>query len=152
MLKKANILFLMIIAILMSTMPIRCGSVAKKDTDSSRDSQKEIKVTEKVDWEEFNKDAQIAIKERESQIEELRKEILINRKKEQQKLNTTLDSLERKKNNLKKNLTRINKKLKTNLDNINESDNVLKSAFENAFVKDMNELLAGLRDFWKTSK
>ena len=164
---KLWILALTIIGFMLGTILVSCGVSSKRNIISEQknikevnndlklrqtNTQKEIKVTEKVDWEEFNKDAQIAIKERESQIEELRKEILINRKKEQQKFNTTLDSLERKKNSLKTNLTRINKKLKTNLDNINESDKVLKSAFENAFVKDMNELLAGLRDFWKTSK
>ena len=148
MLKKANILFSVTLVILFSIILISCGSVSKKNTDSSRDSQKEIEVTEKVDWEEFNKDAQFAIKERESQIEELRKEISIIRKKEQQKLNTTLDSLEQKKNSLKTRLAHFNTKLKATFGSTNESDKVLKTTFENAFAKDMNELLAGLRDFF----
>ena len=145
MLKKANILFLVAIVILFSISSIRCGSVTKNDTEISRDSQK-------VSWQVFYNNAQIAIKEREFQIEELRKEILTNRKKEEQKRITTLDSLEQKKNSLKTRLAHFNTKLKATLGSINESDKVLKTTFENAFVKDMNELLAGLRDFWKTSK
>ncbi|WP_179338448.1 hypothetical protein [Winogradskyella ludwigii] len=145
MLKKANILFLVAIVILFSIRSIRCGSVTKNDTETSRDSQK-------VSWQVFYNNAQIAIKEREFQIEELRKEILTDRKKEEQKRITTLDSLEQKKNSLKTRLAHFNTKLKATLGSINESDKVLKTTFENAFVKDMNELLAGLRDFWKTSK
>ena len=145
MLKKANILFLVAIVILFSISSIRCGSVTKNDTEISRDFQK-------VSWQVFYNNAQVAIKEREFQIEELRKEILTDRKKEQQKRITTLDSLEQKKNSLKTRLAYFNTKLKATLGSINESDKVLKTTFENAFVKDMNELLAGLRDFWKTSK
>jgi FtsZ-binding cell division protein ZapB len=145
MLKKANILFLVAIVILFSISSIRCGSVTKNDTEISRDSQK-------VSWQVFYNNAQVAIKKREFQIEELRKEILTNRKKEEQKRITTLDSLEQKKNSLKTRLAHFNTKLKATLGSINESDKVLKTTFENAFVKDMNELLAGLRDFWKTSK
>ena len=145
MLKKANILFLVAIVILFSISSIRCGSVTKNDTETSRDSQK-------VSWQVFYNNAQVAIKEREFQIEELRKEILTDRKKEEQKRITTLDSLEQKKNSLKTRLAHFNTKLKATLGSINESDKVLKTTFENAFVKDMNELLAGLRDFWKTSK
>ncbi|WP_282032392.1 hypothetical protein [Winogradskyella eximia] len=152
MLKKTNILFLFVIVTLMVTLLISCGSVAKKDKDPPIGSQKEFKVTENVDWEKFSSDAQVAIKEREAQIEALRKEILLVRKKEQQKLNTALDVLEQKKNNLKKSLADINKNLKTNLNNVNESDKVLKTTFEHAFVNDMNELLVGLKDFWKTNK
>ncbi|WP_178985566.1 hypothetical protein [Winogradskyella helgolandensis] len=149
MLKKSNILFLVTLMILTS---ISCGSVVKKDKSSSIDSQKEIKATEKVDWKEFYNNAQVAIKEREYKIEELRKEISINRKKEQHKLNTSLDSLEHKKDSLKARLANFNTKIKATLESINESDKVLKTAFENAFVKDMNELLTGLRDFWKIKK
>ncbi|WP_405572639.1 hypothetical protein [Winogradskyella sp. Asnod2-B02-A] len=163
---KLWILALTIIGFMLGTILVSCGVSSKRNIISEQknikevnnnlklkktNTQKQIKVTEKVDWEEFNKDAQIAIKERESQIEEIRKEILIIRKNEQQKFNTALDALEQKKNNLKKSLADINKKLKTNLNNVNESDKVLKTAFEHAFVNDMNALLVGLRDFWKTN-
>ena len=115
------------------------------------ESQKELKIKAKVDWKKFNKDSQKAIKEREIQIEELRARILEINKEEIQKFTLALDTLEQKKNSLKERLAQIDKKLKTNMEHINESDEILKTAFERAFVHDMNELTAGIRDFWKTN-
>lgn len=156
----------LVIVLIIVIMSIGCESTTSKNLKSAKESteepnvnlnkvikesQEEIKATAKVDWEKFNKDSQTAIKERQIQIEELRGEISKISKKEQQKFNSILDSLEHKNKNLKERLAQINKKIKTNIEHLNESDEVLKTAFESVFVRDMNELIAGIRDFWKTN-
>ncbi len=155
---------MILVVIITGLIATSCSSAAKKGLklakennketnayldQARKDSQEKIKVTAKVDWEKFNNNAQTEIEKRKIQIEKLRGEISEISKKEQQKFTATLDTLKQKNNSLKKRLAQINKKLKANLEHINESDEVIKTAFERAFVRDMNELLAGLRDFWK---
>nr|WP_321227931.1 hypothetical protein [uncultured Psychroserpens sp.] len=163
---KTNMLSTLVIVFMIGIISIGCGSTSTKKSKLAKEnikeananlnqvrkeSQKELKIKAKVDWEKFNKDSQKAIKEREIQIEELRARISEINKEEIQKFTLALDTLEQKKNSLKERLAQIDKKLKTNMEHINESDEILKTAFERAFVHDMNELIAGIRDFWKTN-
>ncbi|TYB79505.1 hypothetical protein [Bizionia myxarmorum] len=164
---KTNMLSSLVIVLMIVIVSTGCESFTSKNLKSTKEnteepnvnlnkvikeSQEEIKATAKVDWEKFNKDSQIAIKERQIQIEELRGEISEISNKEQQKLTSILDSLDHKNKNLKERLAQINKKLKTNMEHLNESDEVLKIAFESTFVHEMNELIAGIRDFWKNKQ
>ncbi|MFD2914588.1 hypothetical protein [Psychroserpens luteus] len=163
---KTNMLSSLVIVFMIGIISIGCGSNSTKKSKLAKqnikeananlnqvrkESQEELKIKAKVDWEKFNKDSQKAIKEREIQIEELRARILEINKEEKQKLTLALDTLEQKKKSLKERLAQMDKKLKTNMEHINESDEVIKIAFERAFVHDMNELIIGIRDFWKTN-
>lgn len=145
---------------------IGCGSTStekskltKENTEDAnanlnqvkKESQEEFKVKAKVDWKTFNKASQKAIKKQEIQIEKIKLKISKVNKEEAQKFSSALDTLEQKKNSLKQRLAQINKKIKTNMKHINESDEVIKRAFEKSFVNDMNELIIGIRDFWKTN-
>jgi len=153
-----------IIVFISGIISISCGTTKTKNSNLTKEhtkeaeefvnqerkkSKEELNASIKSDWETFNKESQTAIQERELQIETLRLKISKINKEEAQKFTSALDTLEYKKNSLKERLAQINKNIKANIKDLNASDEVIKKAFERAFVQDMNELIAGIRDFWK---
>jgi len=161
---KIKMLSFTIIVFISGIISIGCGTTTTKNSKLAtintkeakehvnqvrKESQEELNARAKVDWETFNEESQTAIKERELQIETLRLKISKINKEEAQKFTSALDTLEDKKNSLKERLAQINKNIKANMKDLNASDEVIKRAFERAFVQDMNELIAGIRNFWK---
>ncbi|WP_452231698.1 hypothetical protein [Lacinutrix sp. MEBiC02595] len=160
---KAKLLSSAVLVFLIGIGSIGCSSTTKKnlkvanenrkDTKLTvnrvrKDSSKVIKTIAKVDWDKFKKDAQIAVKQREIQIEDLKREISVI-SEEDQKCRIAIDTLEQKKNSLKGRLLQINKKFKADMEHLNENDEAIKITFEKSFVHDMNELIMSIRDFCK---
>jgi len=161
---KATIISLAAITFITGSLLTGCGAAVKKDVKfaegnmkethenlnlAQKDSKKEIKATEKTDWQEFKTDSEISIQNRNRQITELRSEISKMNGDRQQELSSKLERLKRKKDDLKKRLVQRNKQLKTNMAQLDESSRVVQIEFEKAFVRDMNELTASLKDLFE---
>ncbi|WP_055443454.1 hypothetical protein [Lacinutrix himadriensis] len=153
---KAKIFASVVLVLLLGIGCLGCSSATNKNLKLTNENSKEAnlqvnqvrKDSLKVHWETFKKDAEIAVKARERQIEDLKREFSdIN--KEEQKCRTALDTLEQKKNGLQERLAQINKKITTDMEHLNENDEAIKTTFEKSFVRDMNELIMGLREFCK---
>lgn len=129
-----------------------CGVSVKKELKKAEEMKvrayQNDTTSEVVDWETFNNEARLAIKEREAQIEEVQSDILEISKEKQNKAQKVLDTLAQKNKKLKLRLVEVNAKLKANMEQSNVSQEIIKITFEKAFVQDMNELLRNLETFW----
>jgi|GEM_PF-3859314 len=164
---KCKFMFPTVFVLLAGVISASCSAVTKKDKkivlENSKEtetfsnqlentSQEDTTLTEEVDWRKFYKASLIELNERKVQLEQIRGAISQTSKEKQRRLNRALDSLDQKYSDLKMRLVQMNTRLKVNMEHMTDSQELIKIAFERAFVRDMNELLAELKKLNKNKQ
>ena len=131
---KTNFLKIVLIAQVMGMALTNCGEASKKD------ASEEARTAEKANWEIFNAESEIALKNTEIKIKELRDKIAISSQNGQESLIKELDSVEQKHKKLKEKLAERRRKFEENLIEFSEATNEKEHKFRKEFKRDLQEI------------
>ncbi|MFC6269706.1 hypothetical protein [Frigoriflavimonas asaccharolytica] len=152
--------------LMLGTLLVGCGDSSKKDATNvkedthqlnqdvkqgAKDTNDEIKTAVNSDWEKFKTNSEIAIKDSEKQIQELRIKIDQANKNDKEKLTKQLDKLEEKNKELKEKLALRGKAFKEDMIEFNASAKENEKEFEREFKHDTDELGTAIKDFFKNN-
>ncbi|WP_281542238.1 hypothetical protein [Maribacter aestuarii] len=115
----------------------------------ARQSQEDIEIEMKAEWEKFRSESEVAIDNTGTEIQVLRDKIAIVGKKESEGLNKELDTLEQRNKRLKERLAERSRRFKENLVEFNEAAKEKQGKFQREFQHDMKELGSALKNFFK---
>lgn len=161
---KTQLIYLTITAFMAGFLLTGCGEKSKQDatevkedlkelnkdlTRGAIDTAEEIKIAITQEWDRFKIASEIAIKNTEKEIKNLREKISKTNKNEREKFTKQLDELEQRNIVLKDKLAVRTKKFKENLIEYNEKTKDSETEFEREFNHDMKELNDALKDLFK---
>ena len=128
-----------LVALVMGMALTNCGEASKKD------AREETRTAEKAHWEMFKVESEIALKNTEIKIKEVRDKIAVSSQNDQEKLTKELDSIAQKHKILQEKLVERRREFEEYLKEFNETTKKNEHKFRKEFKHDLQEIENALK-------